>query len=85
MPRKARIDALGALHLVMWRDIERRKIFRNNQERRRMRLLFWYCDRFAWHPSMKTLDHAPEAAPMTHEQTVVAFVHVEPPDVVDGS
>jgi hypothetical protein len=50
-----------------------------------MRLLLWYCDRFAWHPSLKTLDHAPEAVPMTYEQTVVAFIHVEPPDVVDGS
>ena len=50
-----------------------------------MRLLLWYCDRFAWHPSLKTLDHVPEAVPMTYEQTVVAFIHVEPPDVVDGS
>ncbi|MBW1782458.1 MAG: threonyl-tRNA synthetase editing domain-containing protein [Deltaproteobacteria bacterium] len=50
-----------------------------------MRLLFWYCDRFACHPAMKTLEHAPDAAPMTHEQTVVAFIHVEPPDVEDGS
>lgn len=50
-----------------------------------MRLLLWYCDRFAWHPSLKTLDHAPDAVPMTHEQTVVAFIHVEPPDVVGGS
>ena len=48
-------------------------------------MLLWYCDRFAWHPSLKTLDHAPEAVPMTYEQTVVAFIHVEPPDVVDGS
>ncbi len=48
-------------------------------------MLLWYCDRFAWHPSLKTLDHAPEAEPMTHEQTVVAFIHVEPSDVVDGS
>ncbi|MBU3949968.1 MAG: threonyl-tRNA synthetase editing domain-containing protein [Proteobacteria bacterium] len=50
-----------------------------------MRLLFWYFERFAWNPSMKTLDHAPEAVPMSLEQTVVAFIHVEPPDVVDGS
>ena len=50
-----------------------------------MRLLFWYCDRFAWHPSLKVLDHAPEAMPMTHEQTVVIFIHVEPPDVAEGS
>jgi len=50
-----------------------------------MRLLFWYCDRFAWHPSMKTLDDAPEATPMTHEKTVVAFIHVEPPDTEAGN
>ncbi|MFH2046775.1 MAG: threonyl-tRNA synthetase editing domain-containing protein [Pseudomonadota bacterium] len=50
-----------------------------------MRLLFWYCDRFAWNPSMKTLDNAPEAFPMAYEQTVVAFIHVEPPDVLDKS
>ena len=34
---------------------------------------------------MKTLDHAPDAVPMTHEQTVVAFIHVEPSDLADGS
>ncbi len=50
-----------------------------------MRLLFWYCDRFAWRPSVKTLDSAPEAAPMAYEQVVVAFIHVEPPDVEEGS
>lgn len=50
-----------------------------------MRLLFWYCDRFAWHPSLKTLADAPEAVPMPQEQTIVAFIHVEPPDVLDGS
>ena len=50
-----------------------------------MRLLLWYCDRFAWNPSMRTLEHAPDAKPMSHEQTVVAFIHIEPSDVVDGS
>ena len=50
-----------------------------------MRLLFWYCDRFAWRPSVKTLDSAPEAVPMAYEQVVVAFIHVEPPDVAEGS
>ena len=34
MPRQARIDAPGALHHVMCRGIERRKIFRDNQDRR---------------------------------------------------
>lgn len=50
-----------------------------------MRVLFWYCERFAVKPSLKTLDHAPEAAPMSQERTVVAFIHVEPPDVAAGS
>jgi hypothetical protein len=50
-----------------------------------MRVLFWYCDRFAWNPSMKTLDDAPDAAPSAHEQTVVAFIHVEPRDMEKGS
>ena len=43
-----------------------------------MRLLLWYCDRFACDPSMKTLDDAPEATPMACEKSVVAFIHVEP-------
>ena len=50
-----------------------------------MRLLFWYCDRFAWNPSIETLDDAPEAIPMIHDKTVVAFIHVEPHDIVAGS
>jgi REP element-mobilizing transposase RayT len=33
MPRKARIDAPGALHHIMARGIERRKVFRNNADR----------------------------------------------------
>ena len=43
-----------------------------------MRLLLWYCEKFAWHPSLKTLDHVPDAAPMSHEKSVVAFIQVEP-------
>lgn len=33
MPRKCRIDAAGALHLVMVRDIERGAVFRNDADR----------------------------------------------------
>ena len=33
MPRKARIDAPGALHHIICRGIERRKIFRNNTDK----------------------------------------------------
>ena len=50
-----------------------------------MRLLFWYCERFAWRPSLRTLEDAPEAVPMAHEKAVVAFIHVEPPDLEEGN
>jgi hypothetical protein len=33
MPRKARLDAPGALHLIMVRGIEHRKIFRDDSDR----------------------------------------------------
>ena len=33
MPRKARIDMSGALHHLMIRGIERRKFFRDDQDR----------------------------------------------------
>ena len=33
MPRKARLDAPGALHHIMVRGIERRKIFRDDSDR----------------------------------------------------
>jgi REP element-mobilizing transposase RayT len=33
MPRKARIDALNALHHIIFRGIERRRIFSNDQDR----------------------------------------------------
>jgi len=46
-----------------------------------MRVLFWYCDKFAWSPSIKTLDDAPDATADAWENSVVAFVHVEPNDV----
>jgi len=34
MPRKSRIDAPGALHHVIVRGIERRKIFRSDYDRK---------------------------------------------------
>ncbi|HID30745.1 MAG TPA: hypothetical protein EYP19_12170 [Desulfobacterales bacterium] len=46
-----------------------------------MRVLFWYCDTFAWNPAIKTLEDAPDAAADVHEKAVVAFIHVEPEDV----
>jgi hypothetical protein len=33
MPRKSRIDAPGALHHIIFRGLERRKIFRDNKDR----------------------------------------------------
>ena len=45
-----------------------------------MRVLFWYCDKFAWNPSMKTLADAPDANSDSCEKAVVAFIHVEPAD-----
>lgn len=49
-----------------------------------MRILFWYCDTFAWNPAIKTLEDAPDAGPSAYEKAVVAFIHVEPKDVADG-
>lgn len=50
-----------------------------------MRVLFWYCDKFGWVPSMKTLDYVPDEPPQSREKVVVAFVHVEPKDVEGNS
>ncbi len=50
-----------------------------------MRVLFWYCDHFNWTPAIKTLDDVPDASPAENENTVVAFIHIEPHDVDDGS
>ncbi|MBI9087088.1 MAG: hypothetical protein JEZ11_26070 [Desulfobacterales bacterium] len=50
-----------------------------------MRVLFWYCDTFAWNPTIKTLDDAPDATASSHEKAVVAFIHVEPKDIGEGS
>ena len=50
-----------------------------------MRVLFWYCDNFAWCPAQKTLSDAAEATPNGHANCVVAFIHVEPKDLDRGS
>jgi len=50
-----------------------------------MRVLFWYCDKFAWTPTIKSLDQVPESGPDAAGDVVVAFVHVEPRDVEKGS
>jgi len=46
-----------------------------------MRVLFWYCDRFDWTPAFQALPDASDAAPSENENTVVAFIHIEPQDV----
>ncbi len=50
-----------------------------------MRILLWYCERFAWTPAVKTLDNAPDAKAGEYKDAVVAFVHVEPVDIEKGA
>jgi hypothetical protein len=50
-----------------------------------MRVLFWYCDKFGWTPTIKTLDQVPTSKPDEKNKVVVAFVHIEPKDVEQGS
>jgi len=50
-----------------------------------MRVLFWYCEHFAWTPAIKTLESASDAIPGEHKEVIVAFIPVEPKDVIDGS
>jgi len=58
---------------------------RQQREELIMRVLFWYCDTFAWNPAVKTLADAPDALADAREKAVVAFIHVQPKDVGDGS
>jgi len=50
-----------------------------------MRVLFWYCDKFAWTPTIKTLDQVPVSEADGKDKVVVAFVHIEPKDVGQGT
>ena len=50
-----------------------------------MRVLFWYCDKFAWAPTIKTLDSVPVSYPEERKEVVVAFIHVEQKDIEGGS
>lgn len=50
-----------------------------------MRVLFWYCDKFAWTPTIKTLDQVPISGPNGKNKVVVAFVHIEPKDIENSS
>jgi len=50
-----------------------------------MRLLLWYCDKFAWTPSIKTIESVADANPGEFYDVVVAFIHVETKDIIEGS
>ena len=50
-----------------------------------MKVLFWYCENFAWNPTLKTLPDAPDAAAEDRQNCIVAFIHVEPKDVAGSS
>lgn len=50
-----------------------------------MRILLWYCDKFNWTPAIKTLENVPDSEPGQFNEVLVAFVHVEPADVEEGS
>ncbi len=50
-----------------------------------MRVLFWYCDRLAWRPTLKTLEQAPAGQAGQASDAVAAFVHVEPEDAERAS
>lgn len=50
-----------------------------------MRILLWYCDKFNWTPAIKTLDTAPDSSPGNYHNVIVAFIHVETKDVLEGS
>ena len=49
-----------------------------------MRVLFWYCQRFNWVPTLQSLEGSIPAHPATNENAVVAFIHVEPQDVQEN-
>lgn len=50
-----------------------------------MRILLWYCEKFVWNPAIKTLESAPESVPGKYQDVIVAFIHVEAKDVLQGS
>lgn len=50
-----------------------------------MRILLWYCDNFAWTPAIKSLESAPDSGPGNYQKVIVAFIHVESKDVLEGS
>lgn len=45
-----------------------------------MRVLLWYCTRFAWTPTRKTLENVADGQAGEGDNAVVAFVHAEPAD-----
>lgn len=46
-----------------------------------MKLLLWYTDQFAYHPSLKTVEDAEEIKEgKTFKEALIAFIHVEEED-----
>lgn len=54
-----------------------------------MRILLWYCEKFNWTAAIKTLESVPDVSSDSeiseYHDTVVAFIHVEPKDVLEGN
>lgn len=54
-----------------------------------MRILLWYCEKFHWTPAIKTLESVPDLLSASEQEeyrnVVVAFIHVEPKDVLESS
>ena len=50
-----------------------------------MKLLMIYAERFAFRPTLKTLEGAPDAGAGVAENAVLGFIHVEPADLEEGS
>lgn len=50
-----------------------------------MKLLMIYAERFAFRPTMKTLEGAPDADPGCVGDAVLGLIHVEPADLEEGS
>ena len=40
-----------------------------------MRVLFWYCDKFAWKPTIKTLENVQNSESEEHEKAVIKVVN----------
>lgn len=55
--------------------------FFHTENRLTMKVLFWYCKTFSWHPAAKALPGASDSEGGQAVDALVAMVHVEPLDV----